>query len=142
LASLEERLLRKIEKQENGCWIWQGHINKKGYGRIKLSEHSYRAAHRAAYELWVAPIPEGLQVLHVCGNSTCCNPDHLAVVAVSESAALRTRYSKRVKGQSVTPSPPAPRPRTSVAHVRGIYASSQNTVLGAPDKPYWAKACI
>jgi hypothetical protein len=91
LASLEERLLDKIEKQRNGCWLWRGGINKKGYGRIKLSQHRYRAVHRVAYELWLEPIPEGLQVLHVCGNSTCCNPDHLAVVAVSENAALRTR---------------------------------------------------
>jgi hypothetical protein len=94
LASLEERLLSKIIKRENGCWGWRGHINNKGYGRIKLSQHRYRAVHRVAYELWVEPIPESLQVLQVCGNSTCCNPDHLAVVAVSENAALRTQYSK------------------------------------------------
>jgi hypothetical protein len=92
LASLEERLLRKIEKQGNGCWIWQGGINKKGYGRIKLSKHSYRVVHRVAYELWVEPIPKGFQVQHLCGNSLCCNPAHLVAGTAQESAALRTQY--------------------------------------------------
>jgi hypothetical protein len=94
VASPEERLLQRIVKSENECWLWQGHINAKGYGRIKLSEHKYRAAHRVAYELWVEPIPEGLQIQHLCGNSLCCNPAHLVAGTVSETAALRTQYRK------------------------------------------------
>jgi hypothetical protein len=54
-----------------------------------------------AYELWVGKIHEGFQVLHVSGNSTCCNPDHLAVVAVSENAALRTQYSRTLPDMEI-----------------------------------------
>jgi hypothetical protein len=65
MTSLEERLLRKIEKQENGCWLWRGAV-QKGYGQIGLLGRE-RAAHRLAYALWVEPIPNGLVVLHLCG---------------------------------------------------------------------------
>ena len=84
-ASLEERLLRRIEKQENGCWIWQGDI-KNSYGCIVIANHR-RAVHRIAYELWVEqPIPKGLQVQHLCNNRLCCNPAHLVVGTASENA--------------------------------------------------------
>jgi hypothetical protein len=94
LASLEERLLRKVEKQENGCWVWQGAIiNKKGYGGIELSGRRYRV-HRVAYELWIEPIPEGLQIQHLCNCRLCCNPAHLIAGTTQENAALRAQYSQ------------------------------------------------
>jgi len=84
VAGLEQRLLRKIEKQPSGCWIWQGHI-QKGYGRIELPGRKCRAVHRIAYELWGAgPIPDGLIVLHLCGHQLCCNPDHLVAATPRE----------------------------------------------------------
>jgi len=91
--NLEARLLQRIEKQESGCWLWQGTI-KNGYGRIQISGHMH-GVHRAAYELWIEPIPKGLQVQHLCGNSLCCNPAHLVAGTAQESAALRAQYRQR-----------------------------------------------
>ena len=83
-ASLEERLLRKIEKQANGCWLWRGNV-EKGYGAIVISDHRY-AVHRVAYELWIEPIPKGLQIQHLCNERRCCNPAHLVAGTASENA--------------------------------------------------------
>jgi hypothetical protein len=83
-ASLEQRLLRKIVKQANGCWIWRGQSNKH-YGQIELSGR-VRTVHRVAYELWIEPIPDGLVVLHLCGHQLCCNPAHLVAGTAQECA--------------------------------------------------------
>ena len=77
LTSLEQRLQLKIEKQANGCWIWQGYINRKGYGRIGLSGHR-RNVHRLAYELWVEQIPEG-----------CAGTRYAAIQIISSPGQLR-----------------------------------------------------
>ena len=60
----------------DGCHEWSGARVGKGYGKTRMHGRTYRA-HRAAYELFVGPIPEGQVVRHTCDNPGCVNPDHL-----------------------------------------------------------------
>jgi len=45
-------------------------------------------AHRYAYELYKEPIPEGLQIDHICENKSCVNPEHLQPVTNLENQRL------------------------------------------------------
>jgi hypothetical protein len=76
--SLAERLSVYIDKTPT-CWLWTGHINPKGYAYISSGGRSYRA-HRLTYEMAKGPIPEGLELDHLCRVRHCVNPDHLEAV--------------------------------------------------------------
>lgn len=81
-----QRLLAKVEKQSNGCWLWTGYKQPKGYGTFKRNG-TMQLAHRAAYELLRGEIPAGLQLDHLCRNRSCVNPDHLEPVTNRENCA-------------------------------------------------------
>ena len=79
-----ERFWGKVNKvNPNGCWIWQGSKDRLGYGRVggSKSGEGRGLAHRFAYEFVKGPIPEGLELDHLCRNPPCVNPDHLEAVS-------------------------------------------------------------
>lgn len=74
-----DRFWAKVEKSD-GCWLWKaGKFNKTGYGCFKCGGVS-RLAHRFSYELSVGPIPDGLELDHLCRVKACVNPAHLEAV--------------------------------------------------------------
>lgn len=64
---------------EGPCWISTNYEMPNGYTQFWI-DGAKRYMHRVAYEQFVAPIPDGLTIDHLCGNKRCCNPDHLEAV--------------------------------------------------------------
>ncbi len=84
LEPWEWKLLKYVVIDE-GCWAWAGWLHTDGYGAFTVTEEGYTGprtvyAHRFMYEYAWGPIPEGLQVDHLCRNRICCNPWHLEAV--------------------------------------------------------------
>ena len=73
-----DRFWSKVVRSD-GCWQWTGTISVKGYGRFRL-QGRMAAAHRLAYHLAIGPVPQGLQLDHLCRNRGCVRPDHLEAV--------------------------------------------------------------
>lgn len=69
----------------HACWPWVGKIDRHGYGALGARVEGHKRtlrAHRVAYELLVAPIPEGLVIDHLCRVRHCVNPSHMEPVTV------------------------------------------------------------
>jgi hypothetical protein len=69
----------------SGCWLFDGGgSGKLGYGKHYMGRANGRGvqvyAHRLSYEHHVGPIPEGLELDHLCRNPFCVNPQHLEPV--------------------------------------------------------------
>lgn len=93
---LRDRLLSRIRKTETGCWEWTGAISSKGYGTLGFQTRDLYA-HRASYELFVGPIPDGLEMDHLCRNRRCINPEHLEAVTHLENMHRNPFVSARMK---------------------------------------------
>jgi hypothetical protein len=91
-----ERFLKYAEvRTRRQCWPWQASRTGTGYGRFYLRGKIVQA-HRAAYEQWRGPIPEGWLVHHRCKNPGCVNPYHLAAVTRREHAYLDVPPKQRI----------------------------------------------
>lgn len=78
----------------------------------------HRRAHTVAWELVNGPIPEGLQVRHLCNNPPCCNVEHLAVGTHADNMADKVAAGR----QSRMPGESHPLAKLTEADVRVIRA--------------------
>lgn len=82
-------------RNETGCWVWPGYLDKGGYGKARFSHPEVKKefVHRVAWSVANGrAIPEGMTVDHLCYNTACCNPDHLRLLTPSENSS-RTRQA-------------------------------------------------
>lgn len=82
-APPEQRFWPRVDKTDS-CWVWRGQLNNQGYGQFSIKKR-HKLAHRLSYEWTIGPIPEGLELDHLCRNTKCVNPAHLEPVTHAEN---------------------------------------------------------
>jgi hypothetical protein len=95
---LPERFWAKVQKSD-GCWIWTGATDRKGYGRVGVGG---RKDGTTGAHVWMCTVMHGAKpstshmVLHSCDNPSCVNPEHLSWgLAHQNSAQMVARGRSR-----------------------------------------------
>lgn len=89
---LIQRLARIVVDPISGCWLWTGALDQ-GYAVLSI-DGKKQYAHRVSYEMFVGPVPDGLELDHTCHSPLICaggecihrrciNPDHLEAVTTA-----------------------------------------------------------
>lgn len=124
---LKDRFLRFLGMpDENGCIPWTGSLSQDGYGHIG-SGHGTRVllAHRAAYELFVGPIPDDKLVLHSCDNPPCVNHEHLFLGDDSDNKIDCMSKGRHARGET---SGAAKLTEAQVLEIRDRYVFGSGTI--------------
>lgn len=103
--SLIERVMAKVEKGTeppsyrpdlDPCWVWTGARMPFGHGQVKRGPGLGTAlVHRVTYEHEVGPVPDGLELDHLCRVPACCNPAHLEAVTHAENVRRGIAIQRR-----------------------------------------------
>lgn len=113
------RFMKYVRVSEAGCWLWTGYPQAEGYGKMRL-EGRLQWAHRAAWRLFVGPVPTGLDVLHHCDNPPCVNPAHLFIGTHRDNMADARQKGRFPRGSAHW------RARLTEDDVKVIRASSES----------------
>jgi hypothetical protein len=99
----------KVNKIPGGCWLWIGCTNERGYGEVQLNTTRF-LAHRVSFTYFKGPIPNNLQLDHLCRVHNCVNPQHLEPVTMRENIlrgktinAFNLAKTHCAKGHEFTP---------------------------------------
>ena len=84
----EEAFAARTERRGE-CLVWTGAKDGGGYGHLKVNGRLTKA-HRYAYEEEYGPIPDGMEIDHICHNRACVNVDHLRLATAAQNNANRS----------------------------------------------------
>lgn len=67
------------------CLEWLGVLTRGGYARFK-ADGEWVMVHRWIYEKKVGPIPDGMQIDHLCHNRRCVEVSHLRLATPMQNS--------------------------------------------------------
>lgn len=82
-----DRFYTKVAPQPDGCWLWTGGSNPKGYGQVWYRGR-LQNAHRVALQLEGVDV-SGKTVDHTCFVHGCVRPSHLRTVTPKQNQEHR-----------------------------------------------------
>lgn len=86
-CSQQKRFWGQVDRASSpeGCWLWTGIKNERGYGlMIHNGNRNYRV-HRFVWEIFNGPTPSHRFCLHKCDVRNCVNPDHMYLGSYQEN---------------------------------------------------------
>lgn len=96
MSTFAERFWAKVDRSGE-CWLWTAARTNSGYGRIQLGGKA-RLAHRVVWAMTNGPIPDGLDIDHLCHNADqecrrgrgclhrrCVRPSHIEPTTTREN---------------------------------------------------------
>lgn len=108
----EEKFWPRIRKTE-GCWLWTGPGDRRGYGQFFPKQGIHLIAHRYSWELVNGPVPEGLFVCHHCDTPPCVRPDHLFLGTPKDNHDDMVRKGRHARGPMLSRAVRAARARAA-----------------------------
>lgn len=99
-GSVADRLAAHSAPAPNGCRLWTGTVNSKGYGQLNVDGRRV-GVHRLAYEQAIGPIPPGMLVMHRCDTPGCIAPSHLTIGSPADNMADKVAKGRQQRGERV-----------------------------------------
>ena len=129
--SVNERvaLYTDVSAGPSACWEWTASRKPAGYGQLN-DRGRIVYAHREAYAAVHGPIPEDLQIDHLCRNRGCVNPAHMELVttAVNVQRGKNSKLSP-TKVREIRRLARTHTPRTVIAKRFGVDTSVVGRVI-------------
>jgi len=93
-----ENIDNLVEREPmSGCWLWLRSINRLGYGAALGS-----LAHRVVYQWFRGSVDKDMDVMHLCHNRCCVNPNHMRVGTRQENVQMSVddgRWNKKLRSK-------------------------------------------
>ena len=96
------KLEEGVEKTEDGCWLWKGHVHACGYGMSSFRSRSCYS-HILAWMLWCnngEKPKDGQLIRHNCIKRHCCHWRHLTPGTPEDNARDRDRDGTMIRGEA------------------------------------------
>ena len=109
----------------DGCWLWTGGVNHKGYGKFYANGNPNIRAHKFAFKLANRKLPRGKLLCHRCDVRRCVRPTHMFVGTIADNQKDMARKGRARFGER---HPQAHISASTVSKVRCLYRGGMRQV--------------